>query len=275
MSGRIRSIKPEWLQDERLAFASAEARVASIGLVLIADDYGNGRANIAWLRGQLFPGDDSIEKTREAIVELEKIKFIVLYEADGQSYFSIRNWSKHQRVDKAGKPRVPPPPSPDGPPKQRRAPRKVSRVSPEKERESRAVPENIPETPEKVPESLAPDLDHDHDQDPEGDHDHDHRAGGGNVGCPPDLALSDDEFLQIATGTGMSRNFAARATPILRAKFASDARRTRSRWKKTLITALTSAWNNRNERKKYLETGEDFENFSPSQRVRELEEAGL
>ena len=43
MAGRIRSIKPEWLEDERMVMASSDARVLSIALILMADDYGNGR----------------------------------------------------------------------------------------------------------------------------------------------------------------------------------------------------------------------------------------
>jgi hypothetical protein len=35
--------------------------------------------------------------------------FVTSYEVRGQSYFHIRNWSSHQRVDKPGKPRVPGP----------------------------------------------------------------------------------------------------------------------------------------------------------------------
>lgn len=135
MSGRIRTVKPEWLEDERLAFASPAARVASIGLILVADDFGRGRANVAWLRGQIFPGDETLEQTRAALRELERLRFVVLYEVDDQAYFAVRNWAKHQRVDKPGKPRVP------------------------------APPENLPETPANFRESLAPDHDHDQDHD--------------------------------------------------------------------------------------------------------------
>lgn len=135
---RIRSIKPEWLDDEFLALASSDARVLSIALVLLADDYGNGRANKVLLAGRAFPGKN-IETLAKALEELAKIRFVVLYESDGQQYFSIRNWAKHQRVDKPGKPQVPgPPPEPPGGPNGGLA--------------------KIREGLEKVPGSLAPDL---------------------------------------------------------------------------------------------------------------------
>jgi hypothetical protein len=47
MSRRIRSIKPEWLDDEKIAGASDEARVLSVALILMSDDYGRGRAALA------------------------------------------------------------------------------------------------------------------------------------------------------------------------------------------------------------------------------------
>lgn len=117
MSGRIRTIKPEWLEDERLALASANARVMSIGLILLADDFGNGRAHPALLRSRVLPLA-SREELFRALAELEGW-FVSIYEQGGQQYFSIRNWGKHQRVDKPGKPRVPPP---GGPPEPRREP---------------------------------------------------------------------------------------------------------------------------------------------------------
>lgn len=106
MSRRIRTIKPEWLEDERLALASSEARVLSIALIILADDYGNGRANQTMLAGQVFPGK-ILETLAKALEELRTLKFVVLYEVDGQHYFHIRNWERHQKVDKPGRPKVP------------------------------------------------------------------------------------------------------------------------------------------------------------------------
>jgi len=107
MSGRIRSVKPEWLEDERMALASAEARVLSIAFMLLADDYGRGRASRTMLIGRVFPGKPP-ETLAKALEELAGW-FVTLYEVDGQSYFEIKNWEKHQKVDKPGKPKVPPP----------------------------------------------------------------------------------------------------------------------------------------------------------------------
>lgn len=117
MAGRIRSVKPEWLEDERLAHASLAARVLSIGLMLIADDHGRGRGHPVDVGAAVFKAEPNPrEIAATALAELETIEFIVTYTVRGQTYFAIRNWAKHQRVDKPGAPRVPRPDEADAPP---------------------------------------------------------------------------------------------------------------------------------------------------------------
>ncbi len=154
MSGRIRTLKPEWLDDELLGSTSSAARLLSAALMLLADDYGNGRASIATIAAEVWrfdlARDDGanaghvFSMAREALAELERVGFVTLYCVKGQSYFAIRNWSKHQRVDKPGKPRVP------------------GRLE-----SSQEIPAKVPGTPANVLGTLAPDPDHDHDRDPE------------------------------------------------------------------------------------------------------------
>lgn len=116
MTGRIRTIKPEWLEDEGLLRAGSDARVLSLSLVLLADDYGNGRCIPAVLAAQVFPFEPEPSRSfREALARLSEMGFVHLYEVRGQSYFSIRNWSKHQKVDHPSKPRVPGPNSEEKP----------------------------------------------------------------------------------------------------------------------------------------------------------------
>jgi hypothetical protein len=118
MPGRIRTVKPEWLDDQRLAKASDAARVMSIALVLLADDYGNGRCDPDVMATRVYPlremsldGLLSISrKCHSALCELAEMRFAGLYELDGQTYFTIRNWSKHQKVNHPSKPLVPGPP---------------------------------------------------------------------------------------------------------------------------------------------------------------------
>lgn len=112
MSGRIRTLKPEWLDDEKLAACEDASRLLSAGLILLADDQGNGRAHQLFLGSHVWPyGDprETLAKVSRGLTELESIGFIRLYSVKKQHYFSIHNWSKHQRVDHPGKPRVPGP----------------------------------------------------------------------------------------------------------------------------------------------------------------------
>ena len=125
MTGRIRTIKPEWLEDELLAGASNEARVLSVGLILMADDYGRGRANIATIASDVWrfamAQDDGahaaevLAMASRAFRELLAIRFVIDYEVDRQRYFAIRNWNKHQKVDRPSKPRIPAPPEAETP----------------------------------------------------------------------------------------------------------------------------------------------------------------
>lgn len=147
MSGRIRTLKPEWLEDEALVSCSIAARLLSAALMLLADDHGRGRAGAVTLGAAVFAFEPDPRGTAAAaLAELERIRFVGTWCENGQTYFAIRNWTKHQRVDHPGKPRIPSPPETLWNP-----------------RESLA----------KVPETLAPDLRSPisiSDHDPEGEH---------------------------------------------------------------------------------------------------------
>jgi hypothetical protein len=142
---RIRTVKPEWLEDQVLASASDAARMLSVALILMADDHGRGRASLAEVAVQAWRYEmaredgaharEVLAKAREALRELSEARFVTLYTVEGQQYFAIRTWDKHQKVDHKSKPRIPEPPS------------EVIESS----RESR-------ETLGEVVETLAPDL---------------------------------------------------------------------------------------------------------------------
>jgi hypothetical protein len=152
-------VKPEWLDDEKIASCSDPARVLSIALILLADDHGNGRANSTLLRNRVWGFAEPSRDIRESLAELSSSGFVRYFTVNGETYYSIRNWKRHQRVDKAGKPHYP---SPDtegavyvsG----------TSLISSGKSRESDA------RVPGESQDGLAPDLedDLDHDLEDEG-----------------------------------------------------------------------------------------------------------
>jgi hypothetical protein len=177
MSRRIRSIKPEWLDDEKIAGASDEARVLSVALILMSDDYGRGRAALAAIAAgawqyQLEREDGAhapeiLARASRALRELVEMGFVTVYQVDGQRYFEIRNWSKHQKVDKPGKPQIP-------------APRKPESLDIPEIRESLARVSREP------PESLATDQ----DQDQEGIKDQDQeRESAGEPATPRPVSV--------------------------------------------------------------------------------------
>lgn len=111
MSGRIRTIKPELLEDERVAALSDMAFRAFLSSIVMADDHGNLRAEPRFFRGTVYWAHDSItaDDVAEALREVAASGLHTPYVVNGQRYVAISGWSKHQRVDNAGKPRVPGP----------------------------------------------------------------------------------------------------------------------------------------------------------------------
>jgi hypothetical protein len=110
---RTRSIKPAWLDDEKLASCSDAARTLSIALILMADDHGNGRAAPMMIRNRVWGfSAQPPANPLEIFAELEQIGFVVLYQVNGESYFSLPNFPRHQKLDYVARPAVPGPATP-------------------------------------------------------------------------------------------------------------------------------------------------------------------
>jgi hypothetical protein len=143
MAGRIRTIKPELLEDSAIAELSHNAFRLFIGAILLADDYGNLRADPRYLEGQAFWGCAAERPIDALLAELAEKDLLTRYTVRGQHYAAIRGWAKHQKVDHPGKPRVPGP---------KKADETATLGNP---RETLA---NIPEDLASPRESLATDL---------------------------------------------------------------------------------------------------------------------
>lgn len=109
MAGRIRSIKPEILEDEKSAGLSSDAWRLWVSMWLLADDHGRLRGSQEWLKAQVFWATPHHVAVGDLLIELASAGVIVRYEIAGQKYIEIPNWSKHQKVDHPGKPRIPGP----------------------------------------------------------------------------------------------------------------------------------------------------------------------
>ena len=108
---RIRSIKPEFWIDEKVARLSRDSRLLFLATLSMADDYGNLRGNPAMLKARSFAYDDDLTVVKVAKLrdELMEAGFLLSYVANGENLIHIMGWAKHQRVDKPGKPHFPGP----------------------------------------------------------------------------------------------------------------------------------------------------------------------
>lgn len=104
---RIRSLKPEWLESEDLLECSDQARMLSAAVLLLADDWGNVKANPKLLGSKVWPwdGNDGWWKADAATKELEACGYLRRY--GGGRYLHITGFFRHQKVDKIGRPRHP------------------------------------------------------------------------------------------------------------------------------------------------------------------------
>lgn len=108
--GRIRTIKPEFPHSESMGRVSRDARLLFVQLWTICDDSGRTRASSRMLASLLFPYDDDAPSLLAGwLAELAGEGCIDLYQVEGSSYLSVRNWSKHQRIDRPSKPMFPDP----------------------------------------------------------------------------------------------------------------------------------------------------------------------
>src|SRR5690606_21414127 len=110
---RIRSIKPEFWEDHRLARdLTREQRLLYIGLWNLADDEGRFAAHPRRVLGALFPYDEDIgpEFVEEALQALARTGRLVLYSIDGERYAQLTKFASHQRINRPSKSRIPPPP---------------------------------------------------------------------------------------------------------------------------------------------------------------------
>jgi len=91
---KIRSVHPEFFSDPKVAELSHDARLLYVGLWCYADDYGRGRMLPKSIEGQVFPHD--VVDIQRLLWELEKRRFIRLYEAEGERFFEIPKWDDWQ-----------------------------------------------------------------------------------------------------------------------------------------------------------------------------------
>lgn len=94
---RIRTIKPEFWQDEKLSPLAPLDRLVFLGLICMADDAGRVLDNAKVIDAFIFPSTD--DRSHESLMRLSARSRIERgVTASGQPVVQILNWQKHQRV---------------------------------------------------------------------------------------------------------------------------------------------------------------------------------
>jgi hypothetical protein len=105
---RIRTLKPEFWTDEKLALHPPLTRLVFLGLISQADDAGRLVDNVKLLDGLLFPYTD--DTCGPALDELAATGRLTRYRSEsGQPLIELTNWTKHQKVQKPSKYTLPGP----------------------------------------------------------------------------------------------------------------------------------------------------------------------
>jgi 5-methylcytosine-specific restriction endonuclease McrA len=109
---RIRTIKPEFWEDESIGTLSHGARLLFLGCLNLSDDEGLLRWNEMYLGSTIFPYDDikgeTVSKWMSELINAELI-FIYRSVKTNQQIGLIVAFHKHQRVDKPQAPKFPAP----------------------------------------------------------------------------------------------------------------------------------------------------------------------
>lgn len=107
---RIRSIKPDFWNNERVLECSPIARLMFIGMWNFADDTGRMKFSPKTIKAQIFPLDDiSVADVAGMIDELSSNGLIQIYYVDTVGYLYILGWA-HQKIDRPQKSKCPSPP---------------------------------------------------------------------------------------------------------------------------------------------------------------------
>ena len=112
---RIRTVKPEIHQDEAIGELTDAAFRLFIGLITQADDAGRLKGDPRLIGAQVWPYQPKKKAEVENwLDELDRAGLIRRYAHAGKPFICLPSWDEHQRVDNAGRSKIPPPEEADG-----------------------------------------------------------------------------------------------------------------------------------------------------------------
>lgn len=104
---RIRSIKPEFWEDERLGLMPRDTRLVFLALISLADDEGRLRGSPEFVRSRAFPYDASFDVAPE-LDRLARAGRIRWYRSNGERLIEVLRFREHQKIDKPSKSQLDP-----------------------------------------------------------------------------------------------------------------------------------------------------------------------
>ena len=108
---RIRSIKPEFWQDQKLSRLPALTRLVYICLWSMADDEGRVEADAETVWHFGFPREDRGEVAKALRVLAESSRIVLYRGANGSECIAIPRWLSHQKIDKPSRSKIEAPPA--------------------------------------------------------------------------------------------------------------------------------------------------------------------
>lgn len=105
---RQRTIHPVIWSSEDFTSLDHAGRLLFIALFSLADDEGRGKAAPPLLAGTVFPGESRDVTSLLALMAGRGM--VILYTADGYSYYQLTGWKKYQRPERPLPSRIPAPP---------------------------------------------------------------------------------------------------------------------------------------------------------------------
>ena len=104
---RIRTVKPELLDDEKVSRLSHAAFRLFLGVILLADDHGNLRGALDFLQGRVFHSTSA--DVAAALAELIEAGLVRPYLVRQQAFLAVTGWAKHQKITRPSRPHIPGP----------------------------------------------------------------------------------------------------------------------------------------------------------------------
>jgi len=100
---RIRTIKPEFWQNEQLAELPEHARLLAIALLNHSDDEGYFTASPQLVRAACFPFEEHSKNVLRSIQDLSSVGYIEVLDCGGKAVGRVCKFLEHQRIDKPQK----------------------------------------------------------------------------------------------------------------------------------------------------------------------------